>query len=184
MPILGLPESAPLRQDLLWKVFFTKPLLTLSGTPRRPKLFICPMSVLKLALLSVCWAAGGTNGAKLSPSPSSSAVAPALTSSSLGARSLHQHTLLGSWPLDPPDLSGFTEELRRHMQIGGWRPSGTGCWGCGWRQVRSQLVDGTHWVCGEGRPAEWSSGCRRGCAGEGCGPGCGGGTERRGSGWA
>lgn len=67
------------------------------------------------------------------PSPSRSAVAPALTSCSLGARPLHQHALLGGWPLDPPDLSGFTEELRGHVQIGSWGPPGAGRWGCRWR---------------------------------------------------
>lgn len=112
------------------------------------------------------------------------AVAAALTSSALGARPLHQHALLGGWPLDPPHLSGFTEELRGHVQVGGWGPSGAGGGGCGWRQVGSQLVDGAHWVRGEGCPAEWGGGCGRGCAGEGCGPGSGGRAEGRGRGWA
>jgi hypothetical protein len=115
------------------------------------------------------------------PRPTSAA---ALTSSSLGARPLHQHALLGGWPLDPPHLSGLTEELWGHVQIGGWGPPGAGCWGCDWRQIRSQLVDGTHWVCGEGCPAQWGGGCRRGCAGEGCGPSCGGCAEGWGGGWA
>lgn len=86
--------------------------------------------------------------------------------------------------MDPPDLSRFTEELWGHVQIGGWGPPGAGSWGCGWRQVRSQLVDGTHRVRGEGHSAERGGGCGRGRAGERCGSGRGGCAERRGSGWA
>lgn len=86
--------------------------------------------------------------------------------------------------MDPPHLSRFTEEFWGHVQIGGWGPPGAGSWGCGWRQVRSQLVDGTHRVCGEGHSAERSGGCGGGRAGKGCGSGCGGRAERRGSGWA
>lgn len=110
--------------------------------------------------------------------------ASVLTSGPLGAGPLNQHALLSGWPLDPPHLSRFTEEFWGHVQIGGWGPPGAGSWGCGWRQVRSQLVDGTHRVCGEGHSAERSGGCGRGRAGKGCGSGCGGRAERRGSGWA
>lgn len=62
--------------------------------------------------------------------------------------------------MDPPDLSRFTEELWGHVQIGGWGPSGAGSRDCGWRQVRSQLVDGAHGVRGEGHSAERGGGCR------------------------
>lgn len=110
--------------------------------------------------------------------------ASVLTTGPLGAGPLNQHALLGGRPLDPPHLSRFTEELWGHVQIGGWGPPGAGSQGCGWRQVRSQLVDGAHWVCGEGYSAERGGGCGRGRAGEGCGSGCGGRAERRGGGWA
>lgn len=112
------------------------------------------------------------------------AFSPLLISSALGAGPLYQHALLGGWPLDPPHLSGFAEELRGHVQIGGWGPPGAGSWGRGWGQVRSQLVDGSHRVRGEGSPAEWGGGSGRGRAGEGRGAGRGGGAERRGGGWA
>lgn len=57
----------------------------------------------------------------------------ALTSSPLGAGSLHQHALLGGRPLDPPHLSRFTKEFWGHVQIGGRGPPGAGGQGGGWR---------------------------------------------------
>lgn len=118
------------------------------------------------------------------PWPDQQCPTSALTSSPFGAGPLHQHALLGGWPLDPPHLSRFTEELWGHVQIGGQGPPGARGWGRDWRQVRSQLVDGTHRVRGKGYPTERGGGRGRGRAGEGCGAGCGGRTQGRGSGWA
>lgn len=46
----SLAELEPPRQDPRWKVFSTKPLSTLPGTPRAPGLLISPTSVLALLL--------------------------------------------------------------------------------------------------------------------------------------
>lgn len=47
---LSLPESEPPRQDLLGKVFSTKQLPSLSGTPTSFELFICQETICFLTV--------------------------------------------------------------------------------------------------------------------------------------